>query len=82
MQLCFWRNDRLTCCSPSWVFLGVAYTGLENDEEAEEAYKRAIEINSDNMLGWQGLVSFYEKRNKLEALAKTIDLLIPRVIER
>ncbi|KAL9546009.1 hypothetical protein MBANPS3_006873 [Mucor bainieri] len=65
----------------AWVFLGVAYTGLENDEEAEEAYKRAIEINPDNMLGWQGLVSFYEKRNKLEPLAKTIDLLIPRVVE-
>ncbi|CEP11408.1 hypothetical protein [Parasitella parasitica] len=65
----------------AWVFLGVAYTGLENDSEAEEAYKRAIEINSDNMLGWQGLVSFYEKRNKLEPLAKTLELLIPRVTE-
>lgn len=75
-------KDRLTPLNKSWVFLGVAYTGLENDEEAEEAYKRAIEINSDNMLGWHGLVSFYEKRNKLEPLAKTIDLLIPRVIER
>lgn len=66
----------------SWVFLGVAYTGLENDEEAEEAYKRAIEINTDNMLGWQGLISFYEKRNKQEALARTIQQLIPRAIKR
>jgi superkiller protein 3 len=64
------------------VFLGVAYTGLENDQEAEEAYQRAIEINTDNMLGWQGLVNFYEKRNKQEALAKTIQKLIPRMIER
>ncbi|KAI8329610.1 hypothetical protein EDC96DRAFT_489511 [Choanephora cucurbitarum] len=64
----------------AWVFLGVAYTGLEDDQEAEEAYKRAIEINNDNMLGWHGLVSFYEKREKLEPLAKTIHQLIPRVI--
>jgi tetratricopeptide (TPR) repeat protein len=80
--LTFDNAEKLTPLNKSWVFLGVAYTGLENDEEAEEAYKRAIEINSDNMLGWHGLVSFYEKRNKLEPLAKTIDLLIPRVIER
>jgi cytochrome c-type biogenesis protein CcmH/NrfG len=66
----------------SWVFLGVAYTNLENDEEAEEAYKRAVEINPDNMLGWHGLVSFYEKRNKTEQLATIINQLIPHVIER
>ncbi|KAI7899235.1 uncharacterized protein BX663DRAFT_521900 [Cokeromyces recurvatus] len=65
----------------AWVFLGVAYTGLENDEEAEEAYKRAIEINPETMLAWQGLVSFYEKRNKQDLLAKTINQLIPRLIK-
>lgn len=66
----------------SWVFLGVAYTNLEDDEEAENAYKRAIEINSENMLGWQGLVSFYEKRNRKVELAKTIQDLLPRIIQR
>lgn len=66
----------------SWVFLGVAYTGLEDDEEAEAAYKRAIEINPDNMLGWHGLVSFYEKRNKTTELASIIQQLIPRVVAR
>lgn len=64
----------------AWVFLGVAYTGLEDDEEAETAYKRAIEINPDNMLGWHGLVNFYEKRNKTTELASTIQQLIPRVV--
>ncbi|KAI9360280.1 hypothetical protein BD770DRAFT_385224 [Pilaira anomala] len=64
----------------AWVFLGVAYTGLEDDEEAENAYKRAIEINTDNMLGWQGLVSFYEKRNKKMELATTVQQLIPRLV--
>ena len=73
---------QLTPPLTSWVFLGVAYTGLEDDEEAEEAYKRAIEINPENMLGWQGLVSFYEKRNKLTELASTLNQLIPRVVAR
>lgn len=68
--------------SKSWVFLGVAYTGLEDDEEAENSYKRAIEINPDNMLGWHGLVSFYEKRNKKVELAKTIQELLPRIVQR
>jgi superkiller protein 3 len=72
----------LTQATFSWVFLGVAYTGLEDDEEAENAYKRAIEINSENMLGWQGLVSFYEKRNKKADLAKTIQDLLPRIFQR
>ncbi|KAG1219330.1 hypothetical protein G6F68_021436 [Rhizopus microsporus] len=66
----------------SWVFLGVAYTGLEDDQEAEEAYKRAIEINPDTMLAWHGLVNFYEKRNKQTELAKTIQDILPRVVAR
>ncbi|KAG1145173.1 hypothetical protein G6F37_001194 [Rhizopus arrhizus] len=64
----------------AWVFLGVAYTGLEDDQEAEEAYKRAIEINPDTMLAWHGLVNFYEKRNKQTELAKTIQDILPRVV--
>jgi tetratricopeptide (TPR) repeat protein len=54
---------------------------LEQDEEAEEAYDRAIEINPDSMLAWQGLLSFYEKRNKTEKLVSTIEKLMPRAIE-
>lgn len=66
----------------SWVFLGVAYTGLEDDQEAEEAYKRAIEINTDSMLGWQGLINFYEKRQKYTELSTTLQDIIPRVVTR
>ncbi|RCI03355.1 Superkiller protein 3 [Rhizopus stolonifer] len=64
----------------AWVFLGVAYTGLEDDQEAEEAYKRAIEINTDSMLGWQGLINFYEKRQKYTELSTTLQDIIPRVV--
>lgn len=70
-------NVVLTRCS--WVFLGVAYTGLEDDEEAEKSYRRAIEINPDQLLAWQGLVSFYEKRKRFEEMAKTIQDILPKV---
>ena len=70
------------CVRNSWVFLGVAYTGLENDEEAEKSYKRAIEINADQLLAWQGLVSFYEKRGRKDDMAKIIHEILPTVIER
>ncbi|KAG0175013.1 Superkiller protein 3 [Apophysomyces sp. BC1021] len=65
----------------AWVFLGVAHTGLDEDEEAEEAYKRAIEINSTSMLAWQGLISFYEKRSRHDDLVRTIDYILPQVTE-
>ncbi|KAI8140771.1 hypothetical protein BJV82DRAFT_621045 [Fennellomyces sp. T-0311] len=65
----------------AWVFLGVAYTGLENDEEAVKSYRRAIELNPDQMLAWQGLVSFYEKRGQKEEMAKIIHEILPKVIE-
>ncbi|KAI8982528.1 hypothetical protein BDB01DRAFT_851026 [Pilobolus umbonatus] len=65
----------------AWVFLGVAYTGLEDDEEAESAYKRAIEINEDTLLAWQGLISFYEKRDKKEEYTQLIQKLLPRLVK-
>ncbi|KAF7726139.1 Superkiller protein 3 [Apophysomyces ossiformis] len=65
----------------AWVFLGVAHTGLEEDEEAEEAYKRAIEINSTSMLAWQGLISFYEKRSRYNQLLGTIEQILPQIVE-
>lgn len=64
------------------MFLGVAYTGLNDDEEAENSYRRAIEIDPDNMLAWQGLVSFYEKRERLDDMAKIVNDLLPRAAER
>lgn len=78
--------QRLLMTTPTisnrWVFLGVAYTGLNDDEEAENSYRRAIEIDPDNMLAWQGLVSFYEKRERLDDMAKIVNDLLPRAAER
>ncbi|KAI9312434.1 hypothetical protein BX666DRAFT_2142351 [Dichotomocladium elegans] len=76
-RVLLWESENYN----AWVFLGVAYTGLENDEEAEKSYRRAIEINPDTMLAWQGLVSFYEKRQRYDDMAKIINDLLPRVAE-
>jgi superkiller protein 3 len=35
------------------VFVGVAAEGLDQIEQAHTAYKRAVEINTNNILGWQ-----------------------------
>jgi tetratricopeptide (TPR) repeat protein len=54
----------------------VAHNGLDQIEEAENAYQKAIEINPEQMLAWQGLVSFYEKREQWSKLAITLEKLI------
>ncbi|KAI8097505.1 uncharacterized protein BX664DRAFT_293076 [Halteromyces radiatus] len=64
----------------AYVFLGVAYAGLNNTEEAEKAYQHAIEINSEQLLAWQGLVSLYEKQDNYQAVLQTIDLILPKLI--
>ncbi|KAI8576073.1 hypothetical protein K450DRAFT_258770 [Umbelopsis ramanniana AG] len=60
----------------AYVFLGVAHNGLDQVEDAENAYQKAIEINPEQMLAWQGLVSFYEKREQWSKLAITLEKLI------
>jgi superkiller protein 3 len=60
----------------SYVFLGVAHNGLDQVEDAENAYKKAIDINPEQQLAWQGLVSFYEKREQWTKLADTLEKLI------
>ncbi|KAI9307176.1 hypothetical protein BJ944DRAFT_238079 [Cunninghamella echinulata] len=64
----------------AYVFLGVAYAGLDNEEEAENAYKQAIDISSDQPLAWQGLVSLYEKKEKYNDVLKAIDHALPHLI--
>lgn len=66
----------------SWVFLGVAYTGLENDQEAEKSYRQAIELNGESLLAWQGLINLYEKRKRYSEMASTIESILPKVAQR
>ncbi|KAL1924268.1 uncharacterized protein VTP21DRAFT_7303 [Calcarisporiella thermophila] len=60
------------------VFLGVAYLNLNKPEESEASYKRAIDINPTQILAWQGLASFYEKRERWKEFVDTHEALIKR----
>ncbi|XP_069819036.1 superkiller complex protein 3 [Dendropsophus ebraccatus] len=45
----------------AWVFIGLAASELEQPEQAQAAYKKASEIEPEQLLAWQGLVNLYEK---------------------
>ncbi|XP_068941225.1 superkiller complex protein 3 isoform X1 [Petaurus breviceps papuanus] len=47
----------------AWVFIGVAAAELEQPDQAQGAYKKAAELEPDQLLAWQGLASLYEKSN-------------------
>ncbi|KAM5299555.1 superkiller complex protein 3 [Ctenodactylus gundi] len=51
----------------AWVFIGVAAAELEQPDQAHGAYKKAVELEPDQLLAWQGLASFYEKSNHVNA---------------
>ncbi|CAG8721686.1 11560_t:CDS:2, partial [Acaulospora morrowiae] len=60
----------------AYVFLGVAQLNLNKPDESEKAYQRAIEINSSQLLAWQGLANFYEKQENWVKLGETwVELL-------
>ncbi|GJN90635.1 hypothetical protein Rhopal_003647-T1 [Rhodotorula paludigena] len=46
------------------VFLALAQFNLDRPDEAEESYKKAIELSPSQPLARQGLASFYEKRQR------------------
>ncbi|XP_075693260.1 superkiller complex protein 3 isoform X2 [Rhinoderma darwinii] len=45
----------------AWVFIGLAASELEQPEQARAAYKKATELEPEQLLAWQGLVNLYEK---------------------
>nr|XP_010947855.1 tetratricopeptide repeat protein 37 isoform X1 [Camelus bactrianus]XP_045368477.1 tetratricopeptide repeat protein 37 isoform X1 [Camelus bactrianus] len=51
----------------AWVFIGVAAAELEQPDQAQGAYKKAAELEPDQLLAWQGLASLYEKCNHVNA---------------
>ncbi|KAM3940662.1 superkiller complex protein 3 isoform 1-T2 [Leptodactylus fuscus] len=48
----------------AWVFIGLAASELEQPDQAQAAYKKAAEIEPEQLLAWQGLVNLYEKINQ------------------
>ncbi|XP_077296478.1 tetratricopeptide repeat protein 37-like [Arctopsyche grandis] len=53
------------------IFLGVA---LRDDEKAEDAFKKAIALNDNNVLAYQGLAKFYDNKGTKEYLKSLIKL--------
>nr|XP_055089325.1 SKI3 subunit of superkiller complex protein isoform X2 [Symphalangus syndactylus] len=51
----------------AWVFIGVAAAELEQPDQAQSAYKKAAELEPDQLLAWQGLANLYEKYNHINA---------------
>lgn len=37
----------------AWVFIGVAAAELEQPDQAQGAYKKAVELEPDQLLAWQ-----------------------------
>uniref|UniRef100_A0A8C5M4M7 SKI3 subunit of superkiller complex n=2 Tax=Leptobrachium leishanense TaxID=445787 RepID=A0A8C5M4M7_9ANUR len=50
----------------AWVFIGLAAAELEQPDQAQAAYRKAAELEPEQLLAWQGLASFYEKVNPNE----------------
>ncbi|KAK0232722.1 TPR-like protein [Armillaria fumosa] len=58
------------------VFLGLALLELEDFGKSEQAYRRAIELNREQLLAWQGLSRFYERTEAWDKYANTLHHLL------
>ncbi|XP_075037195.1 superkiller complex protein 3 [Mixophyes fleayi] len=45
----------------AWVFIGLAAAELEQPDQAQAAYRKAAELDPEQLLAWQGLGNLYEK---------------------
>lgn len=43
----------------AWVFIGVAAAELEQPDQAQGAYKKAAELQPDQLLAWQVCRNFF-----------------------
>ncbi|XP_063820099.1 superkiller complex protein 3 [Pseudophryne corroboree] len=48
----------------AWVFIGLAAAELEQPDQAHAAYRKAAELEPEQLLAWQGLGNLYEKMNQ------------------
>uniref|UniRef100_A0A9J8A6G4 SKI3 subunit of superkiller complex n=1 Tax=Cyprinus carpio carpio TaxID=630221 RepID=A0A9J8A6G4_CYPCA len=63
----------------AWVFIGVAATELQQPDQAQTAYRKATELEPEQLLAWQGLTNLYEKSDQADfkaELPKTYQKLI------
>ncbi|XP_008335039.1 tetratricopeptide repeat protein 37 isoform X1 [Cynoglossus semilaevis] len=48
----------------AWVFIGLAASELEQPDQSHAAYKKAAELEPEQLLAWQGLAKLYEKTDQ------------------
>ncbi|XP_037536593.1 tetratricopeptide repeat protein 37 [Nematolebias whitei] len=48
----------------AWVFIGLAASELEQPDQSQAAYKKAVELEPGQLLAWQGLANLYEKTDQ------------------
>lgn len=51
----------------AWIFAGVAASNLEQTAQAEQGYRKAIEIDANNPLAWKGLADLFAKSNERDS---------------
>ncbi|XP_061842584.1 tetratricopeptide repeat protein 37 [Nerophis lumbriciformis] len=61
----------------AWVFIGVAAGELEQPEQAQTAYRKAVELEPEQLLAWQGLANLYEKTDQWD-----FKIELPNVYEK
>ncbi|XP_063051126.1 superkiller complex protein 3 [Engraulis encrasicolus] len=50
----------------AWVFIGLAAGELEQPDQAQAAYRKAAELEPEQLLAWQGLANLYEKNDQAD----------------
>lgn len=48
----------------AWVFIGKAASELDQPDQSQAAYKKAVELEPEQLLAWQGLANLYENTDQ------------------
>ncbi|KAF3850705.1 hypothetical protein F7725_012477 [Dissostichus mawsoni] len=48
----------------AWVFIGLAASELDQPDQSQTAYKKAVELEPEQLLAWQGLANLYVKTDQ------------------
>ena len=55
------------------VFRGLSFLRMENERDAENAYRAATDVDPTQLLAWQGLERLYRTQGKWDALAGALE---------
>ncbi|NXO03199.1 TTC37 protein, partial [Rhinopomastus cyanomelas] len=58
----------------AWVFIGLSAAELQQPDQAKAAYKKAVELEPNQLLAWQGLANLYEKSDQSDVKEDLVDV--------